>query len=257
MDYESLDRISYEDEKIFLQSEKEDREKEHDLGKKREREKEEINSDSDSDENNIQKPCSARGSDRKQRNSGLEFSLYLDEATTADLYLQLISGVQKENFDDEIITKETTNENHNYLLNNDNDVKKHESCDNNDNENTKKAKIENNFPISVDKISSKKQKMMESLPTHTIFDVTENKNGTKSETEILSTERKNNSCSYNSKFLDKETHLRLFSMYEQCKGENLESLVLSENMLMLMGYPGCDGEEGTSCIFGFGLYVFF
>ena len=98
---------------------------------------------------------------------------------------------------------------------------------------------------------------MESLPTHTIFDVTEKKNGTKSETEILPRESKNNSCSYNSKFLDKETHLRLFSMYEQCKGESLESLVLSDNMLMLMGYPGCDGEEGTCYIFFILLFILF
>ena len=237
MDCENVDRISYEDEKIFLQSEREDREKEHEheQGKEREREKEEKNSDSDSNENIFQEPCSERGSDRKQRNSGLEFSLFLDEASTADLYLQLLSAVQKENFDNEIIMKETISENYSHLLNDDNDVKKNESCNDNDDENTKKAKIENNFPISVDKNSSKKQNMMESLPTHTIFDVTENKNGTKSETEILPRESKNNSCSYNSKFLDKETHLRLFSMYEQCKGENLESLVLSENMLMLMG----------------------
>ena len=268
MDDENVDRVSYEEENAFLQSEREDREKEREQEKGKEHEKDERNSDSDSVENDLQEPCSERGSNRIQRNSGLEFSLYLDETSTADLYLQLISGVQKEKFNNEIIIEETITKNCNYLINDNNDGiknknsdddKNNDSYDSDNNKSTKKAKLENIFPFSIDKNLPKKRKIIESIPTHTIFDLIENKNENKNETkklsEISSSENKNDF--YSSKFLDKETHVRLCGMYEQCKGESLESLVLSDNMLMLMGYPGCDGEEGTCYIFFILLFLLF
>jgi hypothetical protein len=51
-------------------------------------------------------------------------------------------------------------------------------------------------------------------------------------------------CSSTSLFFDDVTRERLRVLYEGCVGKLLEDLILSKEMLMLMGYTGSDGEEG-------------
>ena len=52
-------------------------------------------------------------------------------------------------------------------------------------------------------------------------------------------------CSSSSLFFDDVTRERLRVLYEGCVGKLLEDLILSKEMLMLMGYTGSDGEEGV------------
>ena len=52
-------------------------------------------------------------------------------------------------------------------------------------------------------------------------------------------------CSSSSLFFDDVTRERLRVLYGGCVGKLLEDLILSKEMLMLMGYTGSDGEEGV------------
>ena len=52
-------------------------------------------------------------------------------------------------------------------------------------------------------------------------------------------------CSSSSLFLDDVTRERLRVLYQGCVGSLLEDLILSKEMLMLMGYTGSNGEEGV------------
>ena len=188
------------------------------------------------------------------RNGGLEFSLYLDDSSTVDLYLELNSGVEKEtDYGDNL--ENSSNQSSMVSLSDEIAPVK----------NTKKNKFEDSKDSETQKaIPYKKQKTEKTIGTHTTFSTIEN--GTISDRNddvsssnmdaILVVEKQklldnitdyfqNSNPSYNSKYLDKETKERLTVLYNACTGVSLESLVLSDGMLMLMGYPGCDGEEGT------------
>ena len=51
-------------------------------------------------------------------------------------------------------------------------------------------------------------------------------------------------CSASSLFLDEVTRERLRVLHKGCVGKHLEDLILSKEMLMLMGYTGSNGESG-------------
>ena len=288
--------ISNEEEEAFLLSEKEDREKnerenggkdkigniKEENGSINDSKNYSINSDSQNNEEQGRERCS----DRIQRNAGLEFSLFLDENSTVDLYLQLISGVKKEKYDDDIIKENSVvlcdnKQMSNYTINNrnnrNNDINDSNNNNNNNNSNDnnndnnndndndsntdndinnendhdknkiKKTKFETKSCFDVEENLPKKKKLIGTLSTESLLNlnkINENKINS-SETAIANDLSVNKNILYNSKYLDKVTHVRLSGMYEQCKGKNLESLLLSPRMLMLMGYPGHDGEEGT------------
>ena len=236
------------------------------------------------------------------RNGGLEFSLFLDEDSTVDLYLELLSGVKKECYDDNLVHESFSSssgssgggsggESGSVNVNNNAVTSKNSNGNNNDNNGNVNGSSNGNhinnktkfdhFEYNYDNQIIKKQKTTDSNCTHTLFN-SPKKNGNEIENENIigneingeiekdknhkngnivpssgdfqnyeKTENNGNkneenqeNDSYSSKFLDKETHVRLCGMYEQCAGVELECLVLSSDMLMLMGYPGCDGEEG-------------
>jgi hypothetical protein len=187
------------------------------------------------------------------RNGGLEFSLYLDDSSTVDLYLELNSGVEKE-IDICDLLKNSSNSYSTVSLSDESAAVK----------NTKKNKFEDSENTETHKILYKKQKTEKLISTHTIFSATENSetsvinnNLASSNTDSQLVEEKqklldnisgyfeNGDSSYYSKYFDIETKERLTVLYSACTGAGLESLVLSDGMLMLMGYPGCDGEEGA------------
>jgi hypothetical protein len=185
------------------------------------------------------------------RNGGLEFSLYLDDSSTVDLYLELNSGIEKENdFCGNL--ESSSNSSSTISLSDEGAAIK---C-------SKKKKFDDSENTETQKIPYKKQKTEKTVSTHTIFSSTES-----SETSVrndivassgidmhlikekqkllenISDYFQNGNPSYNSKYLDKETKERLTVLYST--GAGLDSLVLSDGMLMLMGYPGYDGEEGS------------
>jgi hypothetical protein len=198
------------------------------------------------------------------RNGGLEFSLYLDDSSTVDLYLELNSGVEKEiDYSDNL--ENSSNKSSMVSLSDETASVK----------NTKKNKFEDSKDSETQiVIPYKKQKTEKTIGTHTTFSTIENDTvGSRNDDDsssnmdaILVVEKQklldnitdyfqNSNPSYNSKYLDKKTKERLTVLYNACTGVGLESLVLSDGMLMLMGYPGCDGEEGT-VIFQFLNFVF-
>lgn len=195
-----------------------------------------------------------------RRNAALEFSLYLDENSTVDLYLELVSGVKKEIFEDDItvtanlIESKAENKDNNGGGNSNNGDSNGSNHNNTQNTQNKKTKFDS---IDSDTCgnATKKRKIEDNVSTDILYNTTEDADITDLENsktklmEKISTAENNensqkNTLCYNPKYFDKETHVRLLSMYEQAESQ-LNSLVMSEGMLMLMGYPGCDGEEGN------------
>ena len=221
-----------------------------------------------------------------------------------------MSGVQKENFEVEVIdgpssdggggggsggsdvtgTKDTTtadngSNNHDHNANNamKNTTSSSSSGSSNATENAENGTKNTNKKTKFDSIQStsdtsyentpKKRKLCDDISTHILYhterteevstDLDKLKNTILNNTDVplssvvlcngvveknnsVKNDKEENSFCYNPKYFDNETHVRLSAMYARCEGVPLDSLVLSEEMLMLMGYPGCDWEEGYS-----------
>lgn len=242
----SSNSTSIEEEQAFLSFEKEERENE--IKENNENENENMDMNSKKIANTIIENNKVEYNKKETSRSyqGLEFSLYVDENSMVDLYLELIKGVEQENYSSnrgEVVVVSSSNNdmssnNSSYnggsgSINIDNissslsSKRNATSSNNNDNDSSINGQdAKNNHPSKRQKTESDNY----------------DKNGDNNITSNKMAEKKG--VKYHTKYYDIATYNKLYDLYMSCKGVLLDSLVLSEGMLALLGYHLSVEEAG-------------
>lgn len=275
--------LNSEEENAFLQMEMDlEKEKENENENEKDDENDENeNTEKSEFESKVSSNTNDAESSTQIGRNGMEFSLFLDESSDADFYLVLQSGVEKEEkYEiDELASHLPTIDQNNPMITKGDSEEKHSKCGKKNKFGSGYDEVEKEVEDCRNASAKKQKTEVNSIPTHTIF-VTENESEQikynemensvehdekKSEITVIHSDSidkidsnieididsdnalefyKNANSTYDSKYLDIATHKRLSDMFENCTEHTLNSLTLSDRMLTLMGYPGCDGEEG-------------
>ena len=230
----------------------------------------------------VEVKCDGVSRDKVERNGILEFAVLLDQSTTSQLYLKLLHGI--ENSHESRNENESENKNDFKIIHTpNNDTTEMFTDDDQNNRQKQKRKIiaENDFnglSSSVKKMKTNQQvnenNVLEDNDEEKLHVNKRNSNDVcvnggrevndingmnidENDKNLLDKERNkllndvsvgtclsHKECYSRSLFLDDVTRERLCVLHKGCVGKHLEDLILSKEMLMLMGYTGSDGESG-------------